>query len=191
MPERMVENAQDKLHPRRSRRAIGDFAGDKSGASALEFALVATPFLLLIFAALEVGLVYFANFTLENAVSRGARLVRTGQAQTQQFSADKFKAEVCKSLGAPLSCSELKLDVRKFTDFSSAELTNPLDGKGGMKSNFSYEPGLGGDIVVVRAFYEWTLAAKLPKEVGLSNMANGNRLLVATVAFRNEPFPKP
>src|SRR5688572_32590660 len=85
MPERMVENAQDKLHPRRSRRAIGDFAGDKSGASALEFALVATPFLLLIFAALEVGLVYFANFTLENAVSRGARLVRTGQAQTQQL----------------------------------------------------------------------------------------------------------
>ena len=44
---------------------------------------------------------------------------------------------------------------------------------------------------MVRAFYEWTLAAKLPKEVGLSNMANGNRLLVATAAFRNEPFPKP
>jgi Flp pilus assembly protein TadG len=178
-------------HPAQRQQTAGAFARDRSGASALEFALVAVPFLLLIFAVIEVGLVYFANFTLENAVSRGARLIRTGQVQTQQFSADKFKAEVCKSLGAPLSCAELKLDVRKFTDFSSAELTNPLDRNGAMKSGFSYEPGLGGDIVVVRAFYEWTLAAKLPKEVGLSNMANGNRLLIATAAFRNEPFPKP
>ena len=170
---------------------MGAFAADRSGASALEFALVAVPFLLLTFAVFEVSLVYFANYTLENAVSRGARLIRTGQAQTQQLSADQFKAEVCKQLTAPLTCADLKIDVRRFTDFSSADLTNPLDGNGNLKSNFSYEPGLGGDIVVVRAFYEWTLAAKLPKEVGLSNMQNGNRLLVATAAFRNEPFPKP
>lgn len=183
-----MDNAAQRA---RKRQAIGAFAVDRSGASTLEFALVAVPFLLLIFAVIEVGLVYFANFTLENVVSRGARLIRTGQVQTQQFSADQFKTQVCKSLGAPLSCADLKLDVRKFTDFSSAELTNPVDGRGNLKSNFSYEPGLGGDIVVVRAFYEWTLAAKLPKEVGLSNMANGNRLLVATAAFRNEPFPKP
>ncbi len=173
------------------RSKVAGFAADRSGASALEFALVAVPFLLLIFAVLEVGLVYFANFTLENAVSRGARLIRTGQAQAQQFSAEQFKTEVCKSLGPPLSCSDLKLDVRNFTNFSSANLTDPLDGSGKLKSNFKYEPGQGGDIVVVRAFYEWTLAAKLPKEVSLSNMANGNRLLVATAAFRNEPFPKP
>jgi hypothetical protein len=42
--------------------------------------------------------------------------------------------------------------------------------------------------VVVRAFYEWGLMAKFPKQIGLGNMANGNRLLAATVAFRNEPF---
>ena len=195
MPGRMDKAGHDRspfgAGSSRKRDKVRGFAADRSGASALEFALVAVPFLLLIFAVLEVGLVYFANFTLENAVSRGARLIRTGQAQTQQFSAGQFKAEVCKSLGPPLSCSDLKLDVRHFTNFSSADLTNPLDGGGNMKSDFKYEPGQGGDIVVVRAFYEWTLAAKLPREVSLSNMANGNRLLVATAAFRNEPFPKP
>jgi hypothetical protein len=57
-----------------------------------------------------------------------------------------------------------------------------------MKANFTYDPGVGGDVVVVRTFYEWDIAAKLPKPIGLSNMANGARLLAATAAFRNEPF---
>ena len=35
-------------------------------------------------------------------------------------------------------------------------------------------------------FYEWDLIANFPG--GLGNMPNGSRLLVATAAFRNEPF---
>lgn len=163
---------------------------DRSGSSAVEFALLAFPLILLLLAVLEVGVVYFANFALEGATAQGARLIRTGQAQTQKFSATQFKTEVCKHLTAPIQCSALKLDVRHFSSFGGAnsDLTNPLDGSGKLKTNFSYDPGTGGDVVVVRAFYEWDLTAKLPKDIALSNMENGNRLLVATVAFRNEPF---
>jgi Flp pilus assembly protein TadG len=164
------------------------FRHDRSGASALEFAIVATPVILLLLAILEVGLVFFANFTLENATAQGARMIRTGQAQAQHFDAPKFKAEVCKHLSAPISCAGLKLDVRHFSNFSSSALTDPLDSSGNLKANFTYDPGEGEDVVVVRSFYEWPLAAKLPAGVGLSNMANGNRLLSATQAFRNEPF---
>jgi Flp pilus assembly protein TadG len=172
------------------RKGKRPFWSNASGASALEFALVAFPFILLVLAVLEVGVVYFANFMLENAVAQGARLIRTGQAQDQNFDAGKFKTEVCKSLTAPISCAGLMLDVRHFSSFSSAgsDLTNPLDANGNLKTNFSYDPGVGGDVVVVRAFYEWDLTAKLPKEIGLGNMSNGDRLLVATAAFRNEPF---
>jgi len=169
-------------------RGLGQFRRDSSGASALEFALVAIPFILLLFAILQVGLVYFANFSLENATTQGARLIRTGQAQTQKFDATAFKNEVCKYIKAPLSCSGLKLDVRRFTNFNSTELTQPLDANGNMKTNFSYDPGQGGDVVVVRAFYAWDLPAMLPTDIRMSNMKGGSRLLVATAAFRNEPF---
>ena len=43
-------------------------------------------------------------------------------------------------------------------------------------------------MVVVRAFYPLDLPTLLPLDISMSNMADGNRLLVATVAFRNEPF---
>ena len=175
----------------RTRQVIGvlrRFRRDPSGASAVEFALIAFPLILLLLAALEVGIVYFANFALENATSQGARLIRTGQAQAQKFDAAKFKSEVCKHLSAPISCAGLRLDVRHFSKFGDAALTEPLDGNGNLKTSFAYEPGQANEVVIVRAFYEWNLTAKLPKEIGLSNMSNGNRLLAATAAFRNEPF---
>lgn len=161
---------------------------DSSGASAVEFALVATPLILLLLATLQVGVIYFANYELENAASYGARLLRTGQAQNQKFDAAAFKAEVCKHISAPLSCAKLKLDVQKFASFSSTSLSNPLDASGNMKSGFSYNPGVGGDVVVVRAFYPFDLPAKLPVDIRMSNMNGGNYLLIATEAFRNEPF---
>jgi len=130
---------------------LGGFGRNSSGASALEFAMVAGPFLLLVFGILAVGLVFAGNMTLENAIDQGARLIRTGEAQSQGFDAAKFKSEVCKYLTAPLSCGDLKLDVRTFATFGSSDLTNPLDSSGNLKSGFSYTPGVGGDVVVVRS----------------------------------------
>jgi hypothetical protein len=152
---------------------------------------VAVPLLLLLFAILQVGLVFFANFTLENAAAQGARLIRTGQAQNQGFDAVAFKNEVCKHLSEMLPCAKLMLDVRRFDNFGSSALTDPLDSKGNLKTDFSYDPGGGGEVVVVRAFYPWDLPGLLPSIINLSNMSDNNRLLVATVAFRNEPFLPP
>jgi Flp pilus assembly protein TadG len=172
----------------RRRRDLRQFGRDPSGASALEFALLAIPTILLLLAVLQLGLVYLGNYMLEHATAQGARLIRTGQAQTQGFNASAFKTEVCKYLTAPLSCSGLKLDVRRFTNFSSTELTNPLDASGAMKTNFSYDPGNGGDVVVVRGFYEFDIPSLFPIDISMANMKGGSRVLVATAAFRNEPF---
>jgi Flp pilus assembly protein TadG len=51
---------------------------DQSGASLLEFSLIALPFFLLLYGTFEVGFVYWASQELEHAASHGARLVRTG-----------------------------------------------------------------------------------------------------------------
>jgi len=164
------------------------FGEDKSGASALEFALVAGPLLLLLLAILQVGFVFLATFALESATERAARLIRTGQAQS--LTASQFKTEVCKQVTAPLTCSGLEFDVRKYNSFAGAGsgLTQPLDGSGNMKNNFGFDPGKASDVMVVRAFYPLDIGAYLPTEFSLSNMAGNKRVLVATAAFRNEPF---
>jgi Flp pilus assembly protein TadG len=181
-------NATRAGHARRASRRIGRFRREDSGASALEFAIVALPLLLLLFAILQVGLIFFGNLTLEYAADQGARLIRTGQAQNQGFDAAAFKNEVCKHLNPILPCAKLTIDVRRFSDFSSTQLTNPLDSNGNLKTSFSYEPGNAGEVVVVRMFYPWDLTANLPALIRMGNMSGDKRLLIATIAFRNEPF---
>lgn len=175
-------------------RAPGKSAGllrrlrkDDSGATAIEFGIVAVPFFALMVAIIEVALVYFANFSLENGVDQAARLIRTGQVQEQGFSVSQFKQSICDKVSGIFNCADgLKIDVQRFDNFTGVNLSDPLTGDGELREDFGYDPGVGGDVVVVRAFYEWNLVAEIPG--GLGNMPNGSRLLTAVATFRNEPF---
>ncbi len=173
----------------RSKRRLGDrFRRDRSGTTAVEFGLVALPFIASLFAILETALVMFADQTLETATNDAARLIRTGQAQQQGFSATKFRDEICSTGYSLFDCGSLKVDVKRYPTFGSVDLSSPLDGNGNIDMNLDYKPGNGGDIVVVRAFYEWPVFVRLLGH-DLTNMSGGKRLLVATTAFRNDPFP--
>ncbi len=166
------------------------FRRDASGATAVEFGLVALPFIALMLAILETALLFFASQTLETAVSNTGRLIRTGQAQQQGFDADQFKSDVCAQIMSLFNCADdLFLDVRTYQTFDEINLAKPIDADGNLsKDDFTYDPGHGTDIVVVRAFYEWPTFSKL-LGLNFSNLSDGNHLIAATAAFRNEPFP--
>lgn len=156
----------------------------EDGSAAVEFGMVAAPFLLLVFAIMETAIVFFAGQALETAVADSARLIMTGQAQTQGFNQAAFKNAVCAKIYGLFNCANgLSVDVKTYTNFSNINLTNPLDSNGNFQNNQTYQPGGPGDIVVVRLFYQWPIYVSL-----LQNMAGHKRLLVATAAFRNEPY---
>jgi Flp pilus assembly protein TadG len=158
------------------------------GAAAVEFALVAAPFLALVFAIMETAMIFFAGQALETAAGDSARLIMTGQAQTQSFDAAAFKNSVCQKVYGLFNCAAgIQVDVRTYSSFSSATPPNPIDANGNLVNNFLYQPGGPGDIVVVRLLYQWPVYVSL-LGLDLSNMSGGMRLLVATQAFRNEPY---
>ena len=49
-------------------KAIRDFGGNRKGNAAIQFAMIAVPFFMMLFAIIETGLVFFAQQTLETAV---------------------------------------------------------------------------------------------------------------------------
>ena len=169
------------------RAGLVRFRRNQSGATAVEFALVATPFFALMFAIIETALLFFADQTLDTAVSTAARLIRTGEAQQQGLGSADFKTSICNQMPGLLDCTKLKLDVRKYATFGDIVLGVPLDNNKNLVNNFTYQPGAAGDIVVVRFMYPWPIYASL-FGAGLANMSGNQRLLVATAAFRNEPF---
>ena len=171
---------------------------DESGATAIEFAMVALPFFVMVFALLEISLRFFAGQVLETAVADAARMIRTGQAQTQGFNLTTFRGQVCSGVSSLMTCDPdgngvggFRIDVRTYADFSSVDLSNPLTGNPGEEvldeSNFAFNMGSGGEIVLVRVFYEWPSLISF-NGTKFGNLGNGNHLLAATAAFRNEPF---
>lgn len=162
------------------------FARDKKGATAVEFGLVVTPFFLLLFMIIETAIVFFAGQTLETAVGDSARLILTGQAQTAKFDAPAFKNAVCGKVYGLFDCGgSMYVDVKTYNSFSSITNTVQLDGNGKPVTNYS--PGNPGDIVVVRLIYQWPIIVPFVQKYLGTNGGN-SRLIVATAAFRNEPY---
>lgn len=168
-------------------RIVRRFGRQQDGAAAVEFALVAGPFLFLLFAIIEVSMVFFAGQVLETATASASRLIMTGQAQTANFDQTAFKNEICNKTNALMNCAGIAVDVRTYSNFGSASTSKPVSGGAVNYGSMGYNQGTGGDIVVVRAVYEWPV---LMPTFGLTigDLANGKRLLMATAAFRNEPF---
>jgi Flp pilus assembly protein TadG len=112
---------------------VNRWRGDDRGVTAIEFALVAMPFVLLLFGIMSVCLFYFANFSIENAVWQAARAIRTGQLQQSQgayagavTNADRktaFKKAMCDRAPTFLDCKSKAVVIvqsnANFTGFPS------------------------------------------------------------------------
>lgn len=175
--------------PKRRRR------GSSEGATAVEFAMVAGPLFLIIFATLELALVFVVSTMLESAVSRAAREIRTGQqqaasaGQSASVSEAAFVGKVCDSM-VFLSghCrTHFAVDVRRAAGFTQAGAPDPAAGGTFSDANLTFDPGGANEIILVRGFYKWPLLTPF-LEQALADIDGNVALIVSADTFRNEPF---
>ncbi len=167
---------------------------DKAGATAVEFSLVVTPFLMIMMSTFEVGWFYFANSQVDSAVTAAARFIRTGQAQEGGFDKDEFFNKVCPSLAPFGDCNQtLTVEVDTFSSFAElAADTSPVVCTNDDTSKItalSYDPG--GDNAIVRIRICLLYKTMNPTiGVNVSNVDGGKRRLYGSYIFRNEPYSK-
>lgn len=187
------------------RRRIAGFAAAREGATAVEFGLIAVPFLCLIAAIVETALAFFAGQVLDNAVSSASRQLYTGQFQaarasdppppadktTQQVALEKFKAAICDGRVTIFACGDVKVEVLTMADTASYAPPSPIDsGARAWRSSPSafgtqYQNPGSNQIVVVQAAVEFPVFFSF---LNPNTLANGKRVLQSTVAFRTEPY---
>ena len=184
-----------KLSMRRIRR----YLKNKEGTAAIEFAILAIPFFMLIFAILELAIVFFINSTLNHAISEAGRQVRTGNFQACGGTQQDFKDLVCANMAGLGNCNKrLRLDVVSESSFSSISLVPPPDPNEADPSDPTSTDDIDNGVwtnttasvpVVIRGLYYHKLVLP-PQLTRLENIdGKGIRLLVGTTAFKNEPFP--
>jgi len=173
----------------RLRQRLDNFAKDRRGAAAVEFAMIAAPFFFLIFGLLEVCMIFIMSAVLDYAVYETSRPIRTGTNQAQAIDQSGFRNEVCSRVFNLLDCNHrMHIDVRSVDRFSSTPTSTPMDAAGVIDPDqFTYDPGGPNDIIAVRVFYEWSLITPIIS-MPLANMSGNRHLLQSAAVFRNEPF---
>jgi len=171
------------------------FLRSNEGGVAIEFAIVMLPFFTMVMVIIQSAIVLLAGQVLQTAATNASRLILTGQAQTAGYNSTQFKAAICANLTVMFNCANnLYIDVESFPSFTPISLSSPTNTNGTLNTtSFGYSPGNPGDIVVVRLIYQWPIIAAgigfcAATACGLVNSAGNSNTLVATVAFRNEPY---
>ena len=173
------------------------FRRDEDGIAALEFAIIALPFMALLFGVIELAIIFFLGSTLQSATYEASRLIRTGQFQAGDEAT--FKDVICRNMRpgssdpSIASCiSQMDVTVLLLSSFSQTTAFGdttaalPIDPVTGDPINYTMTNG--GDTVIVTATFTHPL--NLPGTwTRLSNVNGENvREINTVIAFRNEPF---
>lgn len=169
------------------------FARAREGATAVEFAIVAIPMLMLIFGIIELGLVLLVSTTLDTAMDFATRDIRTGVFQTTTTGENEvFRKKICDNMtwlaGACIG-SGMRVEAETFDEFADAN-NAPIADPGTYDEDDPprcWAVGNAGSIVLVRVYYPWKVFTPLLGNV-LANGADGRRVFTTATVFRNEPY---
>lgn len=159
-----------------------------SGSTAIEFAMISFPFIFLMMAIIELGLMFGSQSVLLGATNDAARLIRTGQ--VQQTTGDPelmFRDLLCDKSDALINCSKLQYEVIEMDQFSSfSDFEAQYDQDGNLISR-GFLPGGVNSVNLIRVIYRYKLSTPL---IGtyLSDGADNTKLLIATVVLQTEPY---
>lgn len=163
---------------------------DRRGATAIEFAILALPLFLLIFAVLETTVSFTAEQVMANSMDRLARQIRTGQIVPAETDQAAFRQMICEDIDifVAAGCPDLHFDLQSYASFDDVPTSIPFSGPGEIDtSGFKYAPGGAGSINNLRIIYEWPVYTDLMKS-RIAGLDDGRVLLYTTTTWQNEPF---
>lgn len=197
----------DKTGPDRTRRGrslLRRFKRSDDGAAAIEFAILAIPYFLIIFAILETFIAFIGEQVVSNGVDVMARKVRTGEIRATTTNSLAFRTALCQEISVMITCTpaeiatpkRLYIDLRSFSTFADIPTGIPRVSSGGYDdlktSDFGYSPGGAKSINMLRAYYRWPVITDLIRPMLTtvrSADGSGDFLIVATATFQNEDYP--
>ena len=153
----------------------------REGATAVEFALVAMPFVMFVIGILSFGYTFFLQFALDYSLQQAVRQIQIGNVAGSTSSATFVTSIMCPIFSQFASCDGLQVSVQPVTDYWSSYATITS-----ASQPSAFCTGQPGTLMFARAAYQapvWAsfMAFSLPP----SPVSSGQNL-VSAAAFANE-----
>jgi hypothetical protein len=164
----------------RSHSAARRLGVARDGNVALEFALGAPVFFLLIYGIVELSMILFVNVLLEGSVREASRQGITGYVPAGTTRDAYIRNIIAADTIGLLDMSKLTITTEVYSNFGQIGAAGPDQGVAGL--------GGAGQIVLYKLSYPWPLLTKLIAPV---IGTNGVITIGATMVVRNEPYGTP
>lgn len=169
--------------------ATGRWIRAREGSTAVEFSLVAIPFMIMTIGIIEIALAYTASSLFQGATEAASRLVRTGQIQQAGGNPeDMFRDALCDNAVVLVDCDSIQLEVLNMPGGSFSEAGDYLaqfDEDGNLVSR-GFDAGGSSSVIMIRAAYRYEFFTPL-----LGTMlggSDGSWLLMTTIVLETEPY---
>lgn len=163
---------------------------ENKGTAAIEFALVAVPFVLLVASIIEISVMFAANSIMLGATQDAVRAVRTGQVQVisdPDEAEDFFRQQICDHIPIRLvDCNAIQFSVQVLDSFAEADTTPGVDEEGNLADD-TIDFGEAEDIVLVNVLYYHPMLSPVTAAF-YADSPNNTKLLTATFVFQTEPY---
>ncbi len=167
---------------------IKSFFKSNRGTTAVEFSLIAAPFIFMLIGLIEMALMFASASLLEGSASTAARLIRTGQVQQAGGSQALFEQTLCDFAEPLIACDDLQYQVYSVDSFEDADdLPDAEFDADGNLSDTTYDPGGVSDVVLIRVAYHYRITTPL-LQTFLTNNGDNTRTMMATIVLQTEPY---
>ncbi|MCB9983497.1 MAG: pilus assembly protein [Rhodospirillales bacterium] len=163
------------------------FIKNDEGTTAIEFSLLAVPYLMLTLAILEIAIMYASASLLEGATSSAARMIRTGELQQSGIDPESaFREGLCNYATVLIDCNDVMVESITLTSFGDAASYPPqYDADGNLVSQ-GFDAGGSDDRILIRVAYRYQMMTPFvgPLLAGSDN----SRLFMSTIVLQVEPY---
>ncbi len=182
----------------------------RDGAAAIEFAILAIPYFIIVFAIIETFVAFAAEQLVGNAVDTMGRKLRTGAITVNHSSSTdmdrtQFRQAFCNEISILIRCSasevatpnKLWIDLRSFSSFQTMTTMAPgvpLTATGDLNTlAMAYAPGGANTTNMLRAYYKWSVITDLVRPYVTNIRPTGGTqayyLIVQGTVFQTEDYP--
>ena len=169
-------------------KLLKKFIKNKEGTTAVEFSLLAIPYVFLSLGIIEMSIMYASASLLEGATSSASRMIRTGSLQQSQAGnpEDLFRERVCDIATGLIECDNVVVEVVRLNGFSDFDnYAVQFDGDGNPTSR-GFDAGGSSDQILVRTIYTYEMMT--PFIGPLLAGADNSRTFISTIVLQTEPY---
>jgi Flp pilus assembly protein TadG len=150
------------------RKLLTAWVKREEGTTAIEFALMAFPFLFLVLAIIEVSVMYAGATLLEGSTEAA------------------FRAALCDYATVLIRCDDFIIEVQPMTNFTDYSSMQPQYDEDGNMVSTGFNAGGSESKMLVRVAYRYTM---LNPFVGVLLLGPTNsRLFMSTIVLQTEPY---